>query len=76
MLLLIHQLPAKLAYFRVTPWRRLQAIGAVAVKNAIYALPSNAETQEATLAPARLKICVENRRRWLLHERAAPHRHR
>lgn len=45
-LLLIHQLPAKPAYFRVKTWRRLQAIGAVAVKNAVYALPSNAETQE------------------------------
>lgn len=45
-LLLIHQLPAKPAYFRVKTWRRLQAIGAIAVKNAVYALPSNAETQE------------------------------
>ena len=45
-LLLIHQLPPKPAYFRVKIWRRLQGIGAVAVKNAVYALPSNAETQE------------------------------
>jgi hypothetical protein len=28
-LLLIHQLPAKPAYFRVKIWRRLQALGAV-----------------------------------------------
>ena len=27
-------------------WRRLQAIGAVAVKNAVYALPANEGTQE------------------------------
>src|SRR5262252_10196551 len=45
-LLLIHQLPAKPAYARVKVWRRLQALGAVIVKNAVYALPSNEETQE------------------------------
>jgi hypothetical protein len=45
-LLLIHQLPAKPAYLRVKVWRRLQALGAVAVKNAVHALPMNEETQE------------------------------
>jgi hypothetical protein len=45
-LLLIHQLPAKPAYARVKAWRRLQALGAVTVKNAVYALPANSETQE------------------------------
>jgi hypothetical protein len=45
-LLLIHQLPAKPAYQRVKVWRRLQGIGAVAVKNAVYALPATAEAQE------------------------------
>src|SRR4249920_3690374 len=45
-LLLIHQLPAKPAYARVKIWRRLQALGAVTVKNSVYALPANAETQE------------------------------
>jgi hypothetical protein len=45
-LLLIHQLPAKPAYQRVKLWRRLQGIGAVAVKNAVYALPATAEAQE------------------------------
>jgi hypothetical protein len=45
-LLLIHQLPAKPAYLRVKIWRRLQALGAVAVKNAVYALPANEQTQE------------------------------
>jgi hypothetical protein len=45
-LLLIHQLPAKPAYFRVKVWRRLQSLGAVAVKNAVYALPCNEQTQE------------------------------
>jgi hypothetical protein len=45
-LLLIHQLPAKPAYARVKVWRRLQALGAVTVKDAVYALPANAETRE------------------------------
>src|SRR6185436_8320540 len=45
-LLLIHQLPAKPAYVRVKVWRRLQALGAVTVKNAVYALPANTETRE------------------------------
>jgi hypothetical protein len=45
-LLLIHQLPAQPAYFRVKIWRRLQAMGAVAVKGAVYALPLNEQSQE------------------------------
>src|SRR5438552_13015040 len=45
-LLLIHQLPAKPAYLRVKIWRRLQDIGAVAVKNAVHALPMSEGTQE------------------------------
>jgi len=45
-LLLIHQLPAKPAYLRVKVWRRLQAIGAVAVKNAVHALPMGEGSQE------------------------------
>ena len=45
-LLLIHQLPAKPAYLRVKVWRRLQALGAVAVKNAVYALPASEQAQE------------------------------
>jgi hypothetical protein len=45
-LLLIHQLPAKPAYLRVKIWRRLQELGAIAVKNAVHALPTNEETQE------------------------------
>src|SRR6201981_4188508 len=45
-LLLIHKWPAKPAYLRVKIWRRLQDLGAVAVKNAVHALPMNEETQE------------------------------
>ena len=45
-LLLIHQLPAKPAYARVKIWRRLQGLGAVTMKNGVYALPANGETRE------------------------------
>ncbi len=45
-LLMVHQLPSKPGYFRVKIWRRLQALGAVAVKNAVYALPATAEARE------------------------------
>jgi hypothetical protein len=45
-LLLIHQLPPKPDYFRVKIWRRLQRCGAVAIKNSVYVLPKNDQTQE------------------------------
>jgi hypothetical protein len=45
-LLLIHQLPAQPAYLRVKVWRRLQALGAAAVKNAVYALPEGERARE------------------------------
>jgi hypothetical protein len=45
-LLLIHQIPLKPAYFRVKIWRRLQGLGAVAIKNSVYVLPRNDETLE------------------------------
>src|SRR5512132_1611959 len=45
-LLLIHQIPPKPDYFRVKIWRRLQRLGAVAIKNSVYALPKNDQTQE------------------------------
>jgi hypothetical protein len=45
-MLLIHQLPAKPAYLRVKIWRRLQALGAVAVKNAVHALPASEHSHE------------------------------
>ena len=38
-LLLIHQIPPKPAYLRVKVGRRLQGLGAVALKNSVYALP-------------------------------------
>lgn len=45
-LLLAHQLPPKPAYFRVKVWRRLQGLGAVAIKNSLYALPAGEQAQE------------------------------
>src|SRR5437867_369136 len=45
-LLLIHQIPNSPAYLRVKMWRRLQKIGAVAVKNAVYVLPRSDQTSE------------------------------
>ena len=45
-MLLIHQIPPKPAYLRVKIGRHLQRIGAVAIKNSVYALPRNEETQE------------------------------
>ena len=45
-LLLIHQIPPKPDYFRVKVRRRLQRLGAVALKNSVYILPYQAETRE------------------------------
>jgi hypothetical protein len=45
-LLLIHQIPPKPAYLRVKVWRRLQGLGAVAIKNTVYIVPKNDETLE------------------------------
>src|SRR5215204_5751582 len=45
-LLLIHQLPPKPAYLRVKVWRRLQGIGAVAIKNTVYVLPAGDQAVE------------------------------
>ncbi|MEA1672005.1 chromate resistance protein ChrB domain-containing protein [Nitrospirillum sp. BR 11163] len=45
-LLLVHQLPAKPAYLRVKVWRRLQALGAVPIKNAVHVLPCTEEARE------------------------------
>ena len=45
-LLLIHQIPPKPSYFRVKIWRRLQRLGAVGIKNSVYALPSSDQALE------------------------------
>jgi hypothetical protein len=45
-LLLIHQIPPKPSYFRVKVWRRLQQVGAIAVKQSVYALPNSPQGSE------------------------------
>jgi hypothetical protein len=45
-LLLIHQVPPKPDYLRVKTRRRLQRLGAVALKNTVYVLPNRVETAE------------------------------
>lgn len=45
-LLLIHHIPPKPSYFRAKVGRRLQRIGAVALKNAVYVLPHAEQPQE------------------------------
>lgn len=45
-LLLIHQIPPKPDYFRVKIWRKLQKIGAVAVKQSVYVLPDTEQSFE------------------------------
>lgn len=45
-LLLIHQIPPQPAYFRVKIWRRLQQVGAVALKQSVYVLPEAEQTRE------------------------------
>lgn len=44
--LLIHQIPPKPDYLRVKISRRLQRIGAVAIKNSVYVLPAGEATLE------------------------------
>jgi hypothetical protein len=45
-LLLIHQIPPTPSYFRAKVGRRLQKLGAVAIKNSVYVLPRTDQTQE------------------------------
>ena len=45
-LLFVHQLPASPSNLRVRTWRRLQQIGAVPVKQAVYVLPNTPAARE------------------------------
>jgi hypothetical protein len=45
-LLFIHQLPSQPSNLRVTTWRRLQQIGAIPLKQAVYALPDTPDGRE------------------------------
>jgi len=45
-LLLVHQLPPRPTNARVKTWRRLQALGAVALRNSVYVLPNTEACRE------------------------------
>ena len=45
-LLFIHQLPSQPSNLRVTTWRRLQQIGAIPLKGAVYVLPDTPDGRE------------------------------
>lgn len=45
-LLFVHQLPASPSNLRVRTWRRLQQVGAVPLKQAVYALPDTPSARE------------------------------
>src|SRR5687768_14762549 len=45
-LMLVHQLPPQPSNLRVRTWRRLQELGAVAVKQSVYVLPDTPESRE------------------------------
>lgn len=45
-LMLVHQLPATPTNLRVRTWRRLQELGAVAIKQSVYVLPDTAGSRE------------------------------
>ena len=45
-LILVHQLPPLPSNLRVRTWRRLQELGAIAVKQSVYVLPDSAESRE------------------------------
>jgi hypothetical protein len=45
-LLLIHQIPPTPNALRVKIWRRLQQVGAVAIKQSVYAMPMSDQSRE------------------------------
>ena len=45
-LLLVFQLPSRTSNARVKTWRRLQKLGALAVKNSVYVLPNTPQSRE------------------------------
>src|SRR5882762_4295185 len=45
-ILLVHQLPPKPTNLRVRIWRKLQKLGAVAIKNSVYILPASEKSGE------------------------------
>ncbi len=62
--LLLHQIPPKPPYFRAKVLRRLNELGALAVKNSAYLLPAGEETLE-DLQWVRREIVQEGGEAWL-----------
>lgn len=44
--MLIHQIPAKPTYLRAKTWRRLQQVGAIPIKQAVYVMPDTEQNLE------------------------------
>src|SRR4029079_16450395 len=44
--MLIHQLPPRPTNLRVRIWRKLQKLGAIAIKHSVYVLPASEKTNE------------------------------
>ncbi len=63
-LLLLHQIPPTPPYFRAKVLRRLNQLGAMAIKNSVYILPDMAETRE-DLEWVRSEILQEGGEAWL-----------
>src|SRR5215472_10347444 len=45
-LMLVHQIPRTPGYLRVKVWRRLQRLGALPIKNSVYAMPVGEQALE------------------------------
>src|SRR5215469_7687725 len=45
-LMLVHQIPRTPSYLRVKIWRRLQRLGALPIKNSVYAMPAGEQAFE------------------------------
>jgi hypothetical protein len=45
-LLFVHQLPSSSSNLRVRTWRRLQQLGAIPIKQAVYVLPDTTSARE------------------------------
>lgn len=57
-LLLVHQLPAHPSNLRVQTWRRLQQLGAIPVKQAVYVLPDTPAAREGFLPQAHFRVAT------------------
>src|SRR5215475_8751295 len=69
-LLLLHQIPPSPPYFRAKVLRRLNSLGALAIKNSCYILPQSDENME-DLQWLRSEILQEGGEAWLFNVDAA-----